>query len=182
MTSARRDAARNRAAVIAAAERVFASHGLNAPLSQVAREAGVGRATVYRHFPDRYALAAGLYGRHLAQAEALAAERAGRPGTFEAVVRRIADGQRQLAGLFPLLRSAPDAAGHLDALGERIGTLVTRPLADAIDLGEVSPDVTVADVHLVLMMVEGLLASQDDDERGAALDRGLTIALAGLRP
>ncbi|MCM0638991.1 TetR/AcrR family transcriptional regulator [Cellulomonas wangsupingiae] len=182
MTSARRDAARNRAAVIAAAERVFAARGLSAPLSEVAREAGVGRATVYRHFPDRYALAAGLYGRHLDDAARLAAERAGQPGTFEAVVRRIADGQRQLAGLFPLLRSAPDAAGHLDALGERIGTLVTRPLADAIELGEVSPDVTVAEVHLVLMMVEGVLASQDDDARDAALDRGLTIALAGLRP
>jgi len=182
MTSERSDASRNRAAVIAAAERVFAAHGLNAPLSEVAREAGVGRATVYRHFPDRYALAAGLYGRHLAEAEALAAERRGQPGTFETVVRRVADGQRQLAGLFPLMRSVPSAAAQLDALGDRISTLVTRPLADAIELGEVAPDVTVADVHLVLTMVEGLLASHDDDARDAALDRGLSIALAGLRP
>ncbi|MCC2314046.1 TetR/AcrR family transcriptional regulator [Cellulomonas xiejunii] len=182
MTSARRDAARNRAAVIAAAERVFATQGLTAPLSEVAREAGVGRATVYRHFPDRNALAAALYGHHLDDAEALAAARAGQPGAFAAVVRRIAEGQHRLTGLFPLMRSAPDAAGHLDALGERIATIVTGPLADAIRLGEVSPDVTVADVHLVLTMVEGLLTSHDDDERAAALDRGLTIALAGLRP
>ncbi len=182
MTSARRDAARNRAAVIAAAERVFAAQGLSAPLSEVAREAGVGRATVYRHFPDRHALAAGLYERHLDEAERLAAERAGQPGTFEAVVRRIAEGQRRLTGLFPLMRSAPDAAGHLQALGDRISDIVTGPLTDAVALGEVAPDVTVADVHLVLTMVEGLLTSHDDDVRDAALDRGLTIALAGLRP
>lgn len=182
MTTARRDAARNRAAVVAAAERVFASQGLDAPLSVVAREAGVGRATVYRHFPDRYALAAGLYGQHLDDAERLAREHAGQPGAFEAVVRRIAEGQRRLAGLFPLMRSAPDAAGTLQGLGERISSIVTGPLADAVALGEVAPDVTVADVHLVLTMVEGLLTSHDDDVREAALDRGLTIALAGLRP
>jgi AcrR family transcriptional regulator len=49
----RRDAQRNREALIAAARRAFAEHGLNASLEQVARTAGVAIGTLYRHFPNR---------------------------------------------------------------------------------------------------------------------------------
>ncbi|MFB9629003.1 TetR/AcrR family transcriptional regulator [Nonomuraea helvata] len=46
-------AVRNRAALIAAAREVFAAAGYDAPLSMVARVAGVGQGSLYRHFPDR---------------------------------------------------------------------------------------------------------------------------------
>ena len=52
----RRDAQRNRDAIIAAARQLFCDHGLEAPLEQIARQAGVGIATLYRHFPNRAAL------------------------------------------------------------------------------------------------------------------------------
>ena len=52
----RRDARRNRDAIVAAARQLFCDHGLEAPLEQVARRAGVGIATLYRHFPNRAAL------------------------------------------------------------------------------------------------------------------------------
>ena len=52
----RSDARRNRDALICAARRVFAEHGLEAPLEQVAREAGVAIGTLYRHFPTRVEL------------------------------------------------------------------------------------------------------------------------------
>ena len=52
----RRDAQRNRDAILAAARQVFCDHGLEAPLEQIARQAGVGIATLYRRFPDRAAL------------------------------------------------------------------------------------------------------------------------------
>ena len=47
----------NRRALIAAARAVFAESGYSAPLSAVARRAGVGQGSLYRHFPDRVALA-----------------------------------------------------------------------------------------------------------------------------
>jgi AcrR family transcriptional regulator len=52
----RRDAQRNRDAIVAAARQVFCDHGLEAPLEQIARQAGVGIATLHRHFPNRAAL------------------------------------------------------------------------------------------------------------------------------
>jgi AcrR family transcriptional regulator len=52
----RADAARNRAALIDAAFDTFCQRGLDAPLAAVARRAGVGTATLHRHFPTRDAL------------------------------------------------------------------------------------------------------------------------------
>src|SRR6266540_3225598 len=52
----RRDAQRNRDAIVAAARQVFCDHGLEAPLEEIARRAGVGIATLYRRFPSRVQL------------------------------------------------------------------------------------------------------------------------------
>ena len=52
----RRDAQRNRAAIVAAARQVFCDHGLEAPLEEIARRAGVGIGTLYRRFPSRVEL------------------------------------------------------------------------------------------------------------------------------
>ena len=52
----RADARRNRARVLEAAEAVFAANGLSTPVEEIARHAGVGVGTVYRHFPTKEAL------------------------------------------------------------------------------------------------------------------------------
>jgi AcrR family transcriptional regulator len=52
----RRDAQRNRDAIVAAAREVYCDHGLEAPLEEIARRAGVGIGTLYRHFPSRVEL------------------------------------------------------------------------------------------------------------------------------
>ncbi|MFZ3572656.1 TetR family transcriptional regulator [Streptomyces sp. BH097] len=70
----RRVAARNRAALITAAREVFAEQGLNAPLSTVARRAGVGQGSLYRHFADRMALASAVLDENVRQIETAAAE------------------------------------------------------------------------------------------------------------
>ena len=54
----RKDAVRNRARLIAAARAVFAEHGFGATLDDIARAAGVGTGTAYRHFPNKHAVAA----------------------------------------------------------------------------------------------------------------------------
>src|SRR5690606_39484170 len=53
-------AAENRAALLAAARRLFAERGYHAPLSAIAREAGVGQGSLYRHFPQRELIAAAI--------------------------------------------------------------------------------------------------------------------------
>lgn len=61
----RADGRRNREALVAAAAKVFAELGPEAPLDDVARRAGVGNATLYRHFPTRRDLLAAVYSDEL---------------------------------------------------------------------------------------------------------------------
>lgn len=75
----RLDARRNRDLLLATARDLFARHGLDVPLDQIAKEAGVGNATLYRHFPTRQALVGEVFANAanlLAEAadEALATE------------------------------------------------------------------------------------------------------------
>lgn len=77
VTSARRvraDATRNLAALLSAAKEVFAQDGTDAPVRDIAERAGVGVGTVYRHFPTRADLVAGVFA-HEIDACADAAER-----------------------------------------------------------------------------------------------------------
>jgi AcrR family transcriptional regulator len=62
-------AAENRAALITAARKVFADGGFDAPLSAVAREAGVGQGSLYRHFPDRLSLALAVFEENVEELE-----------------------------------------------------------------------------------------------------------------
>ncbi|WP_279328554.1 helix-turn-helix domain containing protein [Streptomyces sp. OS603R] len=115
----RRDARRNRERLVEAAHAVFAEQGLEAPLDVIARRAGVGNATLYRHFPTRAALVDAVFRGQLT-------------GTMEA-------GERA--------RRAPDAwaglAGYLDAVFATLaadrGTndLMTTRLPDVETLGAV---------------------------------------------
>jgi AcrR family transcriptional regulator len=61
----RRDVVRNREALLASAADAFARHGVDASLEDVAHQAGVGSATLYRHFPTRDDLIAGVYRREV---------------------------------------------------------------------------------------------------------------------
>lgn len=63
----RADAERNRRLLLAAAKIVFAGKGANASLEEIAREAGVGIGTLYRHFPTRDALIEALYSTEVEQ-------------------------------------------------------------------------------------------------------------------
>src|SRR5438445_5895774 len=61
----RADARRNRARMLTAAGEAFAAEGLEVPLGEIARRAGVGAGTVYRHFPTKQALLEAVFVQHL---------------------------------------------------------------------------------------------------------------------
>lgn len=63
----RADAARNAAAIVVAAERLFAERGPDVAFDEIARRAGVGNATLYRHFPTRSDLLVAVYGDQVAE-------------------------------------------------------------------------------------------------------------------
>jgi AcrR family transcriptional regulator len=69
----RSDAVRNRDLLVAAAREVLAEQGLDAPMSAVAKRAGVGQGTLYRHFPDRLTLATAVLEENVRDIEQVAA-------------------------------------------------------------------------------------------------------------
>src|SRR5436305_13281603 len=88
--SQRKDAQRNREAILDAARELFAEC-VGVPLYEVARRAGVGQATLYRNFPDRRNLAAALLAEHMEQTEQLAAAHADDPDAFFVLLRNVVE-------------------------------------------------------------------------------------------
>ena len=80
----RADARRNRARVLEVAQQVFAEEGLAVPIDEIARRAGVGVGTVYRHFPTKDALFEAIIVERLCAVGEAARELARRPGAGRA--------------------------------------------------------------------------------------------------
>ena len=78
----RRDTARNREALLAAARRVFEADGIDAPLESVAAEAGLSRTSLHRHFASRAELLAAIWEADVRETEADAERFASHPDAF----------------------------------------------------------------------------------------------------
>lgn len=170
---------RNRARLVAAAEEVFRESGATAPLDLVATRAGVGRGTLYRHFPDRAALVAAVYAMRV---DALERYAAAQPPErlLEHLVVEIAELQLDAPGLITAVRTARDAAALLADVEARTRALLDAGLAAARAHGRVRPGVTTEDVLLTFAMVEGVIATADAEQVVAATHRAVAITLRGL--
>ncbi len=151
-TPLRRDAARNRDRLLEAARTAFAEVGIDVPLEEIARRAGVGIATLYRRFPSREALlgavAVEVVAEYAAVAEAALAEPdpwRGFSGLVEGACAIQARDHARRAVLAGVAHSTEAAAEELRAR-ELVGRVVRR----AQEHGAVRPDVTWEDVYLVL--------------------------------
>lgn len=153
----RRDAEENRTRIVAAAREVFVSAGFDAPLDAIARRAGVGRATLYRNFADRYALGTAILEDDLAVLEVLAQEHNDRPDVLMLLLSTIIEGHTETYALVPALLRGPSGP-DLQALVPRVTKLFAVPLERARAAGLVRDDLTVADVIDVLAMVSAVVA------------------------
>ena len=181
-TPRRKDAQRNREAILAAARDLFAESG-DVPMYEVARRAGVGQATLYRNFPDRRNLAAALIVEHMAQTERLAAEHAGEPDAFFVLIRNVVETMARFHALGELAREDACLGSELDRRRRRLAELLQKPLRDAKAAGTVRPDLTLEDVFLMVSMLKGAVERADGPAaREAAASRALTLVLDGLAP
>ncbi|MBE1878793.1 TetR/AcrR family transcriptional regulator [Myceligenerans pegani] len=178
----RSDAQANREKVLAAAEEVFGETGSTGSTEEIARRAGVGIGTVFRHFPTKQLLVEAAVVGHLTRLTDTVRERigGGEPGTaFRATFREmVSDAPAKLA-LVALLEEpadptdAPDdAEAAASALRDAVGAL----LSQGQDAGEVRADATVDDVYVLI----GALVSAQADR--TLVDRAVDIVLDGLSP
>lgn len=177
----RRDARRNRSLIIEAAREVFAIAGFGAPLDAVARRAGVGRGTLYRHFPDRYALAVAIFQDNVRDIEQLAVACEGRADAFDALLRSLVDHQVRSHGLHQALAKGKEAP-ELQALAERIVRAFGEPIRRAQEDGAIRSDLVKDDLLDIMRMVASVIEGVDDlDRRRAKADRAMSLLRDGLR-
>lgn len=165
-------AAANRAAILAAARRLFADQGYRVPLNAIAREAGVGQAVLYRHFPRRLELAYAVFADNFAKLEDLAAATAG-PEAFRVLWRSLVDNLLESTAFVEMVLDArDDLPAEIDA--PRVELLMAEPLARAQAAGLVDPTWTTSDVLLLLHMTHGVVIAQPERAR-AAVHRAISL-------
>jgi AcrR family transcriptional regulator len=167
----------NRRALLAAAREVFAESGFSAPLSAVARRAGVGQGSLYRHFPDRIALAVAVFDENIADLESLA----DRPGaTLGDLVDAVTEQAIGSTALIDMITAAADP--RAEHLRTRISTLVRVLLERDQAAGLIGPHIEVADVLLSIEMLSVLLPRSAPAERDAVARRARALFRAAFAP
>lgn len=154
-------AGENRAAILAAARRLFAERGYGVPLSAIAVAAGVGQGVLYRHFPSRLELALAVFDEHFPRYAAIAAEPG--PDAFVALWRRVVDNLIEGAVFVDMAIDAHRMSSEYDGL-RRLLALMADPLARAAAAGRVAPDITVDEVVLAIRMAYGLVRTATEPD------------------
>jgi AcrR family transcriptional regulator len=177
----RRDAAGNRARLLAAAGEAFADAGTGASLEDVARAAGVGIGTLYRHFPTREALLEAVLGerfRRLAERGSALAASQEPIAALRTWLVEFAVGSTRVRGLATLLRDTiadETSALHASCLVMRSAGAALLEAARAA--GDVRSDVGADDA---LMMAAAMAWAAEQDPAGVG--RYVDLLLDGLRP
>jgi AcrR family transcriptional regulator len=179
----RKDAARNRELLITAGRDVFAKRGLEASLDEIARQAGVGVGTAYRHFDNKFELAEAIMQNAIGEV-VTAAEQAllvddpwlGLVGFLEAVLE-VQTKDRGLREVMTGVHNPQKSDEVYQRLSEPIRAILTR----AQQSGAARADVSVTDLGCMLAMLCEVsdLAGDTAPEHWR---RYLGILLAGLRP
>lgn len=150
----RADAARNRDAIVAVAQDVFAEHGLEAPLEAIAVRAGVGIATLYRRFPTREKLVAAALVEKVAEYAEAARQALAAPDPwdgFAGFVERICELQAVDRGLSDLLSMTLSADEQVEELRRTANDLLITVIDRAKGAGTLREDFVGED--LVLLMI-----------------------------
>jgi AcrR family transcriptional regulator len=151
----RSDAVRNRERVLEAAKAVFSAGGSDASLEAVAKRAGVGIGTLYRHFPTREALFEAVYRREVEQLSELAEQLKSDASPVDALrswlrsnVELVATKKGMIAALALVVQAPSELYAYsFDRLTKAVGTLLHR----AVAAGEIRADISPEDLLRALI-------------------------------
>lgn len=176
----RADAQRNYDRLLEEARQAFVVHGTEVALEDIARHAGVGIGTLYRHFPDRYSLMNAVFEQELVKITAQAQELYRVDDPADGLTRwlyAVAVHSTAYRGLAAAVMSAPDA--KMPACKVRLRSSGGALLWRAQQAGLVRTDVDIADLlkmtHAIVMTAEA-----DQEDRGL-FGRLMSLAVHGLR-
>ncbi|MGX1675528.1 TetR/AcrR family transcriptional regulator [Streptomyces sp. NPDC055400] len=161
----RTDAERNRERLLAAARQVFCQQGLDVPMAAIARQAGVGIATLYRRFPTREDLIGAVFADRMdAYADAIT-EALADPDpwhAFAAYIERICAMQAADRGFADLLTLTFPTAKALEAKRAEAYEGWLELIKRAQGTGRLRPDFSPQDLPVLLMANAAIIAATDD--------------------
>ena len=177
----RADSLRNRDLLLGAAKTAFAEIGAEVALEEIARRAGVGIGTLYRHFPTRSALLAGVYRREVEQlaqaADALLAEKP--PGVaMEDWLHLLIDYLTTKRVVVPALKADAEGAQLYAATGSPVTVTLNRLARAAAAAGDIRADLGEDDVYRMLV---GMTHGYEQPGWEISARRLIAILMAGLR-
>ncbi|WP_405428140.1 TetR/AcrR family transcriptional regulator [Streptomyces erythrochromogenes] len=178
----RADARRNREKILTTAARLFTEQGLDAQMERIAKEAGVGSATLYRNFPTREALVEAVYRAELAHlcaaAPALLAGRNSPTQALRAWTRLFLDYVTAKYGMIDALRAIAATGGNpYGQSREMIRAAITTLMDACAAAGEIRTDIGPADIAAAL---EGIALTSAGAEHRPQAERLLDLTLDGL--
>jgi AcrR family transcriptional regulator len=169
--------------VLDAARGAFASDGLAIPLDEIARRAGVGPGTVYRHYPTKDALFAAVILDVLEsvrdQAQALANSSDAGEAFFTFFARLIETGATNKAIFDALSGASPEVRTASKTVSAELGSALAELLSRAQSANAVRGDVTADDLNALVI---GALAAQSAVAPGGSPKRLIQVTCDGLRP
>lgn len=178
----RADSLRNRERLLTAAKAAFTEASAEAPLEDVARRAGVGIGTLYRHFPTREALVAAVYAREIEQLAAAADTLLDQRSAGEALgawLGLLIDYMATKRVVAPALRADPGEGSKLYARSGATILSTLRTLTEAAHAaGDIRPDIGFEDI---LRMMSGLSQGFEQPGWEPGARRLLSVMMAGLR-
>lgn len=181
-TAVRADARRNREIVLSTAMRVFAEEGMDVSLGRIARRAGVGAGTVYRHFPSKEILIEAVLAEHVDGLVAAAGRWAERAAPGDALFGFLLDVVERSAGRRHVCDAIAGDRGWPRALlagaSRRFAEARDRLLRNAQRAGAVRPDVRPDDLAALIVGAAAVRAAHPDPARA---DRMVRILLDVLR-
>jgi AcrR family transcriptional regulator len=178
----RADAIRNRERVLESAKAVFSAGGPDASLEAVAKHAGVGIGTLYRHFPTRKALFEAVYRREVQQLSELAEALKSEAEPVDALRRWLRSNVEFVAtkkGMSAALALAVNASSELSAFSfDRLSRAVGALLDRAVAAGEIRADISPEDLLRALV---GMCYLHDQPGWQQSVLRLLDVFVDGLR-
>jgi len=177
----RSDAARNRARLLDVAYEAFAAEGLAVPIDEIARRAGVGAGTVYRHFPTKEALFEAIVTNRMEQlvdhAHALTDERDPADALFAFLAMLVAEGAKDQGLVDALAGVGVDFTQVAVGVEQHFMGALGGLLARAQEAGAVRSDVDVRDVKTLLVGCQAMQRYSGDAD---VTERLLAVIRNGL--
>lgn len=156
--------------------------GFDVPLERVADRASVGRATLYRNFPDRQSLALAVLQIYLDDLAAKIAACGDRDDAFFVGIKALAELTIATNGFAKVLTIRRQSPQYIQKVRGGIQEVLAKPLARAKAAGLIRQDFPITDIHYLPVMIAAGGISPEDGDVQAGMKRAMDLLSQGFAP